>query len=334
MDLLGGGHWSAAWRPEPSSALIHLIPYAILMLNYLFFKLLRTTSASLINYLSQLAGNTDANEQRQHRRQKNPTSRWIGELAKLLADELISTCELCADCAELNVVYERHGSLAYGLSLFALTYLVWLNTFGEAHTTPGYLMEELCLVKGKQLWFEWATYARLAGQLVALPLAWRFASIYWTYELMPEHRALARPHDCRSSLATSTASGLLVELTCSLLCRLCELICQQMHRRGQVSARTSNLANASLASVLVVLALELSGGYLNPILAASLEFGCAGIQVYQHALVFWLGPLLGHLGARLFFEWLVGGQPAEQTKRTQQRRSSTRHRRNRKTHDQ
>lgn len=37
---------------------------------------------------------------------------------------------------------------------------------------------------------------------------------------------------------------------------------------------------------------------MNPVLASSLEYGCAGATTYQHFAVFWLGPLLGHLCAR------------------------------------
>lgn len=331
MDFLDGQRlWSVVSGSDISLRLTHLIPYIILLLNYLFFKLFRVASDRLIANLERI---TQADAGRQHRKAtpgSEQISRWYVELVKLLTDELISTCELCADCAELNVVYELHGQLAYGLTLFVLTQLVWLSTFGRAHTTPGYLVEELCLIKGRQVWREAGTYARLLGQLLGLKLAWRFASVYWTYGLMQEHLSMLRVDECWSALNTSTSVGLLVELTCCMLCRLCELTCELMHERGQLSTRGANLANALASSILVVLALDISGGYFNPVLAASLEYGCLGIQNHQHAIVFWLGPLLGHLGARVVFKWLIDERPAREIKESSQsRRKSSRTRRNR-----
>lgn len=39
--------------------------------------------------------------------------------------------------------------------------------------------------------------------------------------------------------------------------------------------------------------MSLTGGFLNPILASTLQFNCAGNAVWEHVLVYWLGPVVG-----------------------------------------
>lgn len=287
----------------------HLIPYAIILINCFVFKLLRSISDKLIAYYYY---STKPFNGKSKQSQKNEEFDKI-KLIKLFIDELISTCELCADCAELNVVYEKHGSLAYGISLILLTYL-WINTFGEAHTSPGYLAEEYFLIKGNGLLKRADTYARFIGQSLAMPLAWRFASFYWYYQLMEEHRNISITENCRTSLTTSTLNGFLIELVCCLICRLIELVGHKLLERQSFSQRVVSLISSFMQSVLVVMALELSGGYFNPVLAASLEYGCKGIHFYQHALVFWIGPLIGHVLARGLFRCFANEQSENKLK--------------------
>lgn len=291
-----------AHLPQPLDILLPIVPYAIILINYVLFKLLR----SLVNRLFAYYLIDQATIGGKNKKRARPGAdldrelKGKSRLLKLFIDELVSTCELCADCAELNVVYERHGSTAYGLSLFLLTYL-WTESFGQAHTSPGYLAEDYFLFEGNKLLRTGDAYARFIGQSLAMPMAWRLASLYWKYQLLNEHSALLIVEDCKSSLTTSTLNGFMIEFTCCLICRLAELIGHKLLERRSLSQRAVSMSCSFLCSVLVVLALELSGGYFNPVLAGSLEYGCKGIHLHQHALVFWLGPLLGHVLARGLF---------------------------------
>ena len=41
--------------------------------------------------------------------------------------------------------------------------------------------------------------------------------------------------------------------------------------------------------------------YFNPILATTVTFGCAGLGVGEHLLIYWLGPIVGQIiGTQLF----------------------------------
>lgn len=305
------GLLAIAWSP-PLDLVLPAVPYTILAINYLFFKLLRMT-------IRRIFGAPSSKGKEAHDRKSA-----LVRAGKVLADELVSTWELIADCAELNVIHERHGSLAYFLTLCLLTYL-WLDTFGEAHTSPAYLVEDFFLVESGKLLTSADTYARFAGQSLALLVAWKFAATYWTYELLREHQIMLT--GCRTALNTSTLNGFLIELTCCLLCRLLELLGHQMVERNQASRRAVSLTISLANSLLVVLALDLSGGYFNPILASSLEFNCEGIHTYQHAIVFWMGPLVGHLIARLLFMLLLASEQVTSTNRAKKspRRKSARH---------
>lgn len=287
----------------------HAIPYAIIIVNFILFKTLRSFVDRIFAYY--LLEHLIKKDKRKRAKEENESNR-LGSggkvrFVRLLIGELISTCELCADCAELNIVYEKHGSLAYALALFLLTYL-WIDAFGEAHTTPGYLIEDYFLVKGNEMLKTGDAYARFIGQSLALPLAWRFASLYWNYRLISEHSEMLVSENCKSSLTTSTINGFLVEFLCCLLCRSLELIGHKLLDTGSLSKRFVSLVSSFACTVLVVVALEISGGYFNPVLAASLEFGCKGIHFYQHVLVFWLGPLFGHLLARFLYRRVFSEQ--------------------------
>jgi len=289
-----------------SSVSAHIIPYAIILANTLLFKLLRSLINGLFAYYLARGNWRRRNNLLHFPRQGK------ARILKLFADELVSTCELCADCAELNVVYERDGALAYGLLLFLLSYL-WTEAFGEAQTTPAYLVEEYLLESGRPMLGSADAYARFIGQSLAAPLAWRFASFYWKYQLLSEHQQMLLVENCKSSLTTSTTYGLAIELGCCFICRLVELVGHRLLESSALSRRAVSLVSSFVCTTLVVLALELSGGYFNPILAASLEFGCKGIRFYQHALVFWLGPILGHLLARSLFKALAPNSIDRQT---------------------
>lgn len=319
---------SASQSKTIDSLLPELVPYAILIINYILFQLLRSLVDKVFaRYASKSKSGHQSGNQTNEK--YNECNNWLLVL-RLLVLELISTCELCADCAELNVVYEKHGSMAYGLALFVLTY-VWIETFGDAHTTPGYMFEDYVWKHGNTMLKSSNTYARFIGQSLAMPIAWRLATVYWRFHLLNEHKSilssmslieedllsfgqpdsgisfvsLARQYKCKTSLTTTPFYGFSIELVCCMLCRLVELIGQRMLEQNQVGQRVFSVFCSFVSSLLVVMALEISGGYFNPILATSLEYGCQGIDFYQHALVFWLGPLVGHVVARGLFKRYV-----------------------------
>jgi hypothetical protein len=41
--------------------------------------------------------------------------------------------------------------------------------------------------------------------------------------------------------------------------------------------------------------MDISGGYLNPVLASSMQFGCSGSTLLEHLQVYWVADTLGTL---------------------------------------
>ena len=65
-----------------------------------------------------------------------------------------------------------------------------------------------------------------------------------------------------------------------------------------------------IATTMVVLAFDTSGGYLNPVLATSLKFGCRGHTPVEHFIVYWLGASLGSLASVYVWPYLEAAMPA------------------------
>lgn len=196
----------------------HLVPYLIMLLNCFLFGFARRLVTT-----------------------KSP------RFFLLLLSELVSTLELCVQCAELNIVYDLHGSWPYGITLFLLS-IWWSCVFGEAHATPVYLFEDI--VTASQ--WSWASvYLRLTGQLLALPLAIRFAGVYWGKHLIEQHRHYDNVYangQCQSAIQTSTINAFLVEFICCLLYRLLELCLAKWQTNNQLV----RLIEAAIGSALVV----------------------------------------------------------------------------------
>ena len=124
-------------------------------------------------------------------------------------------------------------------------------------------------------------------------------SLLWQLELSLHHEdreVLTSSRKCSDDLQVSVVTGLVVEMTGTLLCGLTGLLLSDL---PSLRARP-RLATAleSLAGVLLVLAgFELTGGYYSPALALGLKAGCGEAGLPSHLAVYWLGPCLGALAA-------------------------------------
>ena len=126
--------------------LTHIVPYVVLLINTIFFE------------LSRKIGNTFISPE------KCPN-------ASTLIKEVIATLELCADCAELSVVWEVHGNLGYGLALFALG-IWWSLTWGDAEACPSGPFEDcfLCGVPVTTL----EILVKILGQSIGAYFTWQY----------------------------------------------------------------------------------------------------------------------------------------------------------------
>ena len=86
------------------------------------------------------------------------------------AKEFIATLELCADCAELCVVYEVHGVVGYGVTLFLLC-IWWARDWEDAQACPCAAIEDSFLCDGS--FTDPTTLSSLTGQVLAAYFTWQ-----------------------------------------------------------------------------------------------------------------------------------------------------------------
>lgn len=118
----------------------HTVPYSVLIVNTLLFTVARKFIAKF-----------------------TPAS------ISLLLREVIATLELCADCAELSVVWEVHGLIGYGLSLFILC-VWWAFVWEDAEACPCGPIED-CFLCGVSFTNK-DIILKILGQAIGAYLTW------------------------------------------------------------------------------------------------------------------------------------------------------------------
>ena len=126
--------------------LIHTLPYTVLLFNTLLFEIARKVTRRVCPS------------------DKHP------KLSTLLK-EVIATLELCADCAELSVVWEVHGNLGYGAALFVLG-IWWSLSWEDAEACPCTPLEDcfLCGVPITSL----SIIVKILGQSIGAYFTWKY----------------------------------------------------------------------------------------------------------------------------------------------------------------
>jgi aquaporin related protein len=85
--------------------------------------------------------------------------------------------------------------------------------------------------------------------------------------------------------------GAIIEGTATLVCRIgSRLIAKR-------EPKYATAIDSFIATSMVCAAFSTSGGYLNPVLATSLKFGCRGHTPMEHFVVYWIGASLGSLAS-------------------------------------
>lgn len=191
-----------------------IIPYLVLVFNSLVFYLLRLN-------LTKIA----------------PAS------IDLFLSEIVSTVELCADCAELGVVWEVHGNIGLSVALFLLC-VWWSFVFGDAEACPCGPIEE-CLIVGRS--FTSADIMqKLTGQLVGAYLTYKYINGVWCWHLSEQHAALHTQPNCQAALFVTPVFGAAIEGLITFISRIVALQSEEW------SASVSIILNSATTVVLVL----------------------------------------------------------------------------------
>ncbi|KAI1290002.1 hypothetical protein HDE_08108 [Halotydeus destructor] len=202
--------------------------------------------------------------------------------------ESLATIELCADCAELGVVWEVHGNAGYALALFACC-MWWAYFWYDAEACPAGPIEDCFLIGAK--FTQWSIVSKLIGQAVGAYFTWRYVQWFWKFHLIPQHVTL-NTLPCQAGLQCSMVYGALIEALISFISRF---VCLESGYLPQLACAAVN----SITTVgLCLFAMDSSGGYFNPILASALTLNCKGNNFFEHLFVYWVASLTGGIIAR------------------------------------
>nr|ACO14967.1 Aquaporin-12A [Caligus clemensi] len=210
--------------------------------------------------------------------------------------EAIATAELCGVGFELVIIADNYGVLCYGIYLFFLT--IWWSSAWSVEKVCPYLHFEDCLL-GRKSWME-AGVCTLAETVGGL-LVFQYIYFLWWLEITETHVGRAHSatfNNCPSDLHVSTLGGVFVEGIATMLCRISSKFLADQQ------PQYSTAIDSFIATFLVVASFNYSGGYLNPVLATSLKYGCKGHPLLEHVLVYWIGASLGAIASIFVYPML------------------------------
>jgi len=210
-------------------------------------------------------------------------------LVKTAFNEAIAAAELCGACFELIIIADNYGLTAYAIALFLLT-IWWSLHWGDATACPYNHVEEW--IQGNLTRQE--TIVRTVAQTIGGVAVFRLIQTLWSLEISETH--VGRSHSavynvCQADLTVPVLHGAVIEGVATLVCRLGSRLIAQ--REPQYATAIDSF----VATSMVCMAFSTSGGYLNPVLATSLKFGCRGHTPMEHFVVYWIGSTLGSISS-------------------------------------
>jgi len=210
-------------------------------------------------------------------------------LVKTALNEAIAAADLCGVCFELIIIADNYGLAAYALYLFLAT-IWWSQHWGDATACP-YNHFESC-VEGNMTKQE--TAVRTVAQVVGGVAVFRLIQILWGIEIAETH--VGRSHSavynvCSADLTVPVLHGAIIEGVATLVCRLGSRLIAMKEPQYAVAI------DSFVATSMVCAAFSTSGGYLNPVLATGLKFGCRGHTPMEFFIVYWIGSSLGAIAS-------------------------------------
>ena len=138
------------------------------------------------------------------------------------------------------------------------------------------------------------TAVRTVAQVVGGVAVFRLIQILWGIEIAETH--VGRSHSavynvCSADLTVPVLHGAIIEGVATLVCRLGSRLIAMKEPQYAVAI------DSFVATSMVCAAFSTSGGYLNPVLATGLKFGCRGHTPMEFFIVYWIGSSLGAIAS-------------------------------------
>lgn len=202
--------------------------------------------------------------------------------------EFIATMEACSYFFENNNILKHYGYGGFFVAI-VLEILISNRTFEGASENPIKALDEF---SRREVTFDIAL-VKIAVQAFGGLASYRLAQLVWSLDMVPDHRERFFETSCQTDLAVTIFLGFLVEMGAALIDTW---IGKQSLSKN---AFVDELIKAANGGAMIVAGVSLTGMYFNPAMATGHMLGCKGTDVWEHILVYWIGPFVGCLIAIL-----------------------------------
>ena len=142
------------------------------------------------------------------------------------------------------------------------------------------------------------TIVRTIAQVIGGVAVFRLIQILWGIEIAETH--VGRSHSaiysvCTADLTVPVLHGAIIEGVATWVCRIGSRLISMKEPQYAVAI------DSFVATSMVCAAFSTSGGYLNPVLATGLKFGCRGHTPMEFFIVYWIGSSLGAISS--IYSW-------------------------------
>ena len=257
----------------------------------------------------------------------------VGELLRIIlkrtlpkeqytyAKEIISTFQLSFCVFEISVVgrfYSVWVGLGCSFVLLALKNAELI--FEGALANPCAILEDVVY---KEAYFVKNNVAKIACQVIGGLLSFPFIQLLWQSSWSELHDQQVR-RGLRSTLEVSLLYGFFIEIFGTFVTTMSDFA-----SRGKALRKFNAVIRAACIVVVCYLLSETTGVWMNPALATAQTFVfCSRKEgIYEHLIVFWVGPTIGTLAAIQMNTLMFRSLPAQtkgkkKSKRTYGKQSS------------
>lgn len=204
------------------------------------------------------------------------------EWCKSYIADFLATMEMCAYFFENNFIFKYYGSVCLFVAI-VIECMIANRTYFGASENPCKAFVELC----KKEISPNTAILKISIQTLAGYASYRFARMIWALDMISDHRERYVETECATDLNVTFLVGIMVELGASLIDTWLNM--QNVSKMSLID----EFIKVGNGSLMIVLGINLTGMYFNPAMAFGHMFGCKGTAMWEHFVVYWIGPFIG-----------------------------------------
>ncbi|XP_033639643.1 aquaporin-11-like [Asterias rubens] len=209
--------------------------------------------------------------------------------------ECLCVFQLTSCVLENGILLGSYGTWVYAAGLFCLG-LGYSLTF-DAYGNPAAMLEQIL----KKKISIWNGILKMIAEVLGGLLAYRYILFVWsTFATTSVHRNRAEmmKDSCQSALQVNLMIGMCAE-------GLAMFVSRSVAGMGVGGPKYYKMVNSFTSVVVVISGLDWTGMMFNPALATALTYNCKGHHLYEHVVVYWLGPFIGTIMSIVVFHYIM-----------------------------